>query len=560
MKIKFYLHSALLITTGIASLSYAQTNNTSSRLKSECSNAETPQSSEQIQGTISDIDVDIHPIFDEDNPDENIWLFRLVNFLHIDTHKNVVKRDVLQKEGDPLDEKLLAESERTLRTRRYLNGATITHTTDCNHRIHVKVDTREVWTMFPQIKYSHTGGKSTVDYGFHDSNFLGLGKTINITHIDNTQRSGDLFEYRDPNTGYGDTNLILQYADNSDGLLKTLRFTKPFASYETPWSSGVSYQYFLQEDSLYNQGKEADRFGHENSSNAFYLGSALSFNTRNSIHRILAGYSTQKDSFFPVTTPTITTNELPEDREFTYPWIEYQHIHDRYIETNNIQQINRIEDFNLGGETRIRLGYTSSPIPEYDQNTVFEAEYQQGVMLSDNQLLLGDISTTGMYDGAQLLNTKIALNSTYHWKNFRRGQFFIGVRSERGFHLFQDAPLELGGDTGLRGYPERYQAGDRLQLITVEQRFFGKKEWFSLFHIGAAVFVDEGKVWGNSAIPQLQQSWLGDVGIGLRISGTRTGSRDEGAHNILHIDIATPLNGDKDLSKFQWIVKVKKSF
>jgi hypothetical protein len=34
----------------------------------------------------------------------------------------------------------------------------------------------------------------------------------------------------------------------------------------------------------------------------------------------------------------------------------------------------------------------------------------------------------------------------------------------------------------------------------------------------------------------------------------------EGSHNILHIDIASPLDGGSDISKVQWIVRVKQSF
>ncbi len=96
--------------------------------------------------------------------------------------------------------------------------------------------------------------------------------------------------------------------------------------------------------------------------------------------------------------------------------------------------------------------------------------------------------------------------------------------------------------------------------MTIEQRFFGQKEWFALFHLGAAIFYDQGRVIGTSAIPQDQQGWLRDVGIGLRFSGTRTGNREEGTHNILHIDLAAPLDGSSDIEKLQWLVTVKNGF
>ncbi len=55
----------------------------------------------------------------------------------------------------------------------------------------------------------------------------------------------------------------------------------------------------------------------------------------------------------------------------------------------------------------------------------------------------------------------------------------------------------LGGDNGLRGYPLRYQAGERRAILNVEQRFF--TDWYPwrLFRVGYAVFVDVGRVSGR---------------------------------------------------------------
>jgi hemolysin activation/secretion protein len=242
--------------------------------------------------------------------------------------------------------------------------------------------------------------------------------------------------------------------------------------------------------------------------------------------------------------------------------LEYQHIHDDYIKAYNIQQINRVEDINLGTELRFRLGYTSSEFEAYDSAYIVDAEYTKGFSLSQRQLVLTDFTADGFYRDGKFYSGKVKGVASYHWQNFKRGQFFVELTAARGFHMFEEMPLELGGDTGLRGYPARYQAGDHLQLFTVEQRYFGEKEWLSLFYLGAAVFYDEGRAWGESAIPQSQQGRLRDVGIGLRISGTRTGNSEGGEHNIVHFDVAYPLDaeGDKDISKVQWLVRVKKKF
>ena len=55
----------------------------------------------------------------------------------------------------------------------------------------------------------------------------------------------------------------------------------------------------------------------------------------------------------------------------------------------------------------------------------------------------------------------------------------------------------LGGDNGLRGYPLRYQAGDDNALMTLEQRFYSNWQPLKLFNVGAAVFFDAGRTWGD---------------------------------------------------------------
>jgi outer membrane protein assembly factor BamA len=543
---------------------------------SHVDNCEEEQKEQQSEQLVDDISINVQPIFDENNPDENNWLFRTVNYLKINTHESVIRNDLLFKEGDPYDEKLLEESERILRTRRYFNRAAVSASNQttvstsnqktvntreaCTSSKKVSVAVREVWTLLPELTFSHAGGNSNYGFGLRDSNFLGYGKTVDINHTKTSQRSGDMFNYYDPNTGIADTTISLEYANNSDGTEKAGAIIKPFAAFETEWSAGLLYDKLNQEDTLYSAGKEVDRFAHDSKSKSLFYGIRLKASTQESIHRVVLGYSSNREIFSATGTSPNTSIFIPSDREFNYPWFEYQHIHDGYIEAYNIQQINRVEDINLGTEIRVRVGYVSSPFDIYDKSYIVNGDIKRALSFGEDHLILTNLNTTGNYLNGNFYNSKVTGNIFYHWEDFKRGQFFIGITAGRGFHLFKDLPLELGGDTGLRGYPIRYQAGDHLKLVSIEQRFFGQKEWLSLFHMGAAIFYDEGRVWGESAIPQSQTTSLRDIGLGLRLSGTRTGNREEGAHNILHLDLAYPLDGGSDISKVQWIIKVKKGF
>jgi hemolysin activation/secretion protein len=92
--------------------------------------------------------------------------------------------------------------------------------------------------------------------------------------------------------------------------------------------------------------------------------------------------------------------------------------------------------------------------------------------------------------------------------------FFTKLQGTTGRHLDLDNQLLLGGDNGLRGYPLRYQGGDAVALLTLEQRYFS--DWYVLrrFRVGGAVFFDAGRTWGTVpfATPGLGSSAMADSG------------------------------------------------
>jgi len=113
----------------------------------------------------------------------------------------------------------------------------------------------------------------------------------------------------------------------------------------------------------------------------------------------------------------------------------------------------------------------------------------------------------------------------------------------------------LGGDSGLRGYPVRYQAGKASALLTVEQRFYSDWYPFHLLRVGAAAFVDVGKAWDVTGPPEAALGILRDIGVGLRITSPHSSSG-----RMLHIDLAYPLDGPENIREARLIIETSKSF
>jgi hypothetical protein len=92
--------------------------------------------------------------------------------------------------------------------------------------------------------------------------------------------------------------------------------------------------------------------------------------------------------------------------------------------------------------------------------------------------------------------------------------------------------------------------------MTVEQRYYTKYSLWKLADVGAAVFFDMGRAFGDPLLgPSENLGLLKDVGFGLRLGSTRSA-----LGNVLHIDVAFPLDGDASIDNVQLLIQTKRSF
>ena len=153
------------------------------------------------------------------------------------------------------------------------------------------------------------------------------------------------------------------------------------------------------------------------------------------------------------------------------------------------------------------------------------------------------------------MNGLLGGEGRFYLETSRYSKFFASVSGAVTEQLDPELQLTLGGDNGLRGYPLRYQAGTARALLTLEQRYYTKWYPFRLFHVGAAAFFDMGRTWGTDVTGADSLGLLRDVGIGLRLGSSRSSFG-----NVVHIDLAFPLDGDDDIDSVQLLVTTKGSF
>ncbi|MDX1387622.1 MAG: hypothetical protein R3344_00410 [Acidobacteriota bacterium] len=504
---------------------------------------------------IGEVTINNGEIFDPDKEGENNWLFRTANKLHINTRPRVIRSLLLFKPGDPYSAQKIAESERIIRESPYLYDADIRAVRYHDNKVDLVVDTRDVWTLSGGIGFGRTGGANDARLGLRDSNFLGTGKDITIQWSTNIDRTSMLYRFIDPNVGGSRVRMDLSYRDNSDGESWAVEGARPFYSLDTRWAVGGVALTDSRVETRWNLGEITDEFTQDETRYSMYGGTSKGL-VKGRVGRWRFGYTYSESLFSPA--PEGPENSIiPEDRILSYPWFSYERIEDQFLELHDFNLIHRTEDLNLGQTMRFNLGYSSEALGGNRDQFIFGSFYRNGLTPGRGQMMFVSAHGTGRFGPSGTENVVIGGQGQYYLRNLGRHLFFVGLEADIAYNLDLDNQLLLGGDTGLRGYPLRYQTGDRRVLLTVEQRFFTDWHLFKLLRVGGAVFADAGAAWyadANGNNPA-NLGLLRDVGLGLRLSSSRS---SDGA--MIHIDVAFPLDGTDDIDPVQFYITTKDTF
>jgi len=511
---------------------------------------------EQQGARVGNILIDPENIFDTSDPREDYRLYRLANLLHIKTHPEVIRQQLLFKSGEPYSQRLVEESERILRGARYLYDARIKPVAYHDGVVDLMVTTRDVWTLNPGISFGRHGGKNTTGIELEELNILGTGTSLSLAQKSGLDRDTTAIEFKDPHVLGSWVTLAAMYSDNSDGRASALTLDRPFYALDTRWAAGVNLLDQEQVDSLYDLGHVVDQFREQRQFAEAYWG--RSSGLRNGWTRRWLVGATYDEKDFSLA-PDWRDALLPQDRKFVYPWIGFELIQDDYTKYRNHDQIGRTEDFHLGTRLSARLGWASSSFGSNRDALIFSATAGYGMGTSEKSTLLFKAGVDGRYQDGGLRDAVLKAAARYYNKQSEQMLFFADLSTTAGHRLDLDDQILLGGDNGLRGYPLRYQNGDASALLTLEQRYFTHWYPFRLFRVGAAAFFDIGRTWGNSDVstpsPTPSQGWLKDIGLGLRLGNSRSG-----LGNVVHVDLAFPLDGDPSIKNVQLTVETKQKF
>ena len=508
---------------------------------------------EAAAARIGEIRVLAQDIFDTADPREDKLFFRWANKLHLQTRPGVVERALLFKRGEPVSARLIDETERLLRSNRFLYDVQIRPVNYRDGVVDIEVVTRDTWSLDLGASAGRSGGANSSGLQLKEYNLFGTGTTISLGRSKTVDRTSTEFQFSNNRVFGSWTSFDISHARNSDGQRDAIAVVRPFYALDSRWSAGVTASNDDRVEAVYNAGNIVSQYRHQQDRAEVFAGwSAGLVNGWVQRYSLGLGYRNDRYGVAPgLTAPP----QLPFDQKLVAPFVRYALIEDRYERELNRNLIGRPEFFALGLASTLQLGWATTGLGSNRDTLLYAASISRGFEPSPRQTLIAAATLSGQSEGGQLRRQQVGVQAQYYLQQSPRWLFYAAAAGDMLTRPDPAQTLLLGGDNGLRGYPLRYQNGSRRALFTVEERFYTDLYIWRLFRVGGAAFVDAGRAWGGEFPNTLNPGWLGDAGLGLRIVSARSAFS-----NVLHIDIAFPMNATPDIKKVQFLVKTKASF
>ncbi len=501
---------------------------------------------------IGEIRVVTDNIFDTSDPHENNFVYRAANALHIRTRPWVIREVLLFRTGERVSQRVIDETERLIRQTTTVYEASIRPTRYEDGVVDIEVRTRDTWTLQPGLRFRREGGVNSGAINFKETNLLGTATTLGLERNSNVDRTGTVVQLSNDHLFDGWTSVGFERGLFDDGSSATYRISHPFYALDTRWAGGASFSTFDRRDALFEAGNAVGDYRHFQHQGEAFFGHSNGLQGRWT-HRQTAGvnYVSDRYEIDPSKPPPAPP---PADRTLAGPFLRYEAVEDDFLPVMNRDLIQRPEYLQMGLHSTVQVGRSLGAFGATEQPWQLSGALSKGFRVQNGQLLTS-ASYAAQY-GATTGDVR-TLGTAARYFVPQHGSFLLYLSAALNTVSSPSAAddLLLGGDTGLRGFPLRYQRGTRRALFTAEERYYTDYYPFRLFRVGYAAYVDVGRAW-NSQIPNTSPGWLADFGIGLRVLSARASFG-----NTLHLDLAFPVVGrDPSIRSRQLVVKTEKTF
>jgi hypothetical protein len=485
--------------------------------------------------SIARIDIQVDGVFDLTDPKEDTWYGRTADALHINTHQKAVREQLLIQPGQKVDARRVYESERRLRALPYLRFADLVPLSCTDDTVDVQAHVADAWSLKLDVSFAHVGGQSNLGASFEDVNFLGTGKTLMVGHQSDVQRVSNQVSYQDPALVGSRWTLAATYAHLSDGFTRSMDLGQPFYEDQAPWSLFVHYLDQQQNLNFYQDSVVAWRAADITQKTELDWMRLLDWDGSAGMR---AGVSYIDEDIrygvlqqFPPSTlarPTLTP------RRFGGPAGTYEYYQDNYGTFTNMVLIGRTEDYNVGWDDKVQLGYFGERFGSRVPAWFYDLSSTYGSEPLDDSLLLSSAELRGRRQQGVAQGVDGQMLFTFYNQSLPHQTLVL--HGEVGYSVRPDPEdlQYLGGLQGMPGYPNFYLLGDQRWQGNISDRVVTNTYLFNIFQIGFAVYADAGQIrqLGDAGWSRT----LADAGIALRLGDVRSAYG-----GVIYVTYAWPL-------------------
>jgi hypothetical protein len=405
------------------------------------------------------------------------WLQRTGNSIHLKSKEFTIRNLLLFKKDDPLDSLLVRESERLLRSQRYIRRVVIrpldVETSRDSVDIYIRV--LDSWSLIPNGSASGSGTSIELT----ERNFLGLGHQFE-NDFDKRFSTGEtsyLARYTVPNilNSYinGTVNYQVWEAANS---LKSVGLEREFFSAYTRWAGGAYYESRFEQDTLPNAQQEWNWQNFKSQAIDVWGGYAW---------KIYKGNTEEERTTRLVTTARYYRRYYTETPTIEYDSIGYYSSQRSYLFSVGLTSRKFVQDkflFNYDIVEDIPIGKVYS----------FTAGVQN--KNSQNRLYLGGRYAFGNYYKWGYLSANFEVGSFYYQNLTQQttlrleGLYFTNIKSlGRWYYRFFANPvivmgdnrmpiytdqLNINGDKGIPGFNSKTLVGTKKAVLSLQTQTY----------------------------------------------------------------------------------------
>lgn len=497
---------------------------------------------------LASIDLRIGDVFDPSLPKEDHWIGRTANFLHLETRKRVVQRELPFRPGDLVNARQIHEAERVLRTFRFLKDARIEPRVDESGAVHAVVRTWDAWTLMVSGGFSQVGGQRDAGFSLHEANFLGFGKDLVFEQERTPERTIRTITYLDRQVLGSQWTLNARYQSLSDGKTRLLEFARPYRGLETPWSLTVQASSTEALRTVYNLQRAAYAF-QERRERALLAGSWALSVSGGRAHRLGGGLEVLRTRSGPLA--TLDRGLLPaprlSDRRLQGLHLSWALFEDRFRPFVDLAGMTHPEDYNLGWEVQVSLGSHLRSLGSEADSPFLRARASKGWTPGAGNLVLLRAGASVRRESRAWRDGFLDLGLMAYHQGFPRQTQAACVRLDAVHRPEPEGFLYLGGMEGLRGYANHLLVGDRRWIASLEERINTPYDWLGILRLGFVAYVDVGAI-RRTDTGRWSRTYA-NVGGGLRL-----GNLKSSIGRVFLMTVAIPLVREPGMERRQFVV------